>query len=79
MSIDARIASVRHTPTKHILKLAPRERGGIAGQRTLHITRNPDYVPHAGDEIWGNASQCMVGPHEFRRIMQLWDGTEKVL
>jgi hypothetical protein len=79
MAIDARVASVRHTPTKHILKLAPSQPGAIAGRRTLHITRNPDYVPHAGDKIWGNAHQVMIGQHEFRRIMQLFDGTEEVL
>jgi hypothetical protein len=79
MAIDARIASVRHAPTKHILKLVPSGPGAIAGRRTLHITRNPNYEPHAGDLIWGNAHQCMIGQHDFRRIMQLWDGTEEVL
>lgn len=31
------------------------------------------------DLIWGNSSTCMINGHEFRRIMQLWDGSEEVL
>lgn len=79
MAIDARIASVRHTPTKHILRLVPSGPYAIAGRRTLYITRNPDYVPHAGDLIWGNSHECMIGPHKFRRIARYFDGTEEVL
>jgi hypothetical protein len=29
--------------------------------------------------IWGNAHECIIGEHRFRRIMQLFDGTEEVL
>ena len=79
MSIDARIVAIRHKTNKHVLTLVKRERYGYAGRRILHITRNPDYVPQVGDEIWGNANQCMIRGHEFRRIMQLWDGSEEFL
>lgn len=79
MAIDARIQSVRHKPNKHILRLVGRLPGEMPGRRELHITRNPDYTPHAGDLIWGNAHECKIGRHSFRRIMQLHDGSEEVL
>lgn len=79
MSIDAKIEVIRHKPHKHVVLLKPRYPGGIAGRRELHITRNPEYIPQVGDEIWGNAHQCVVNGHEYRRIMQLWDGTEEIL
>lgn len=79
MAINARIESVRHTETKHILLLKPSEPGAIAGRRELHIALNPDRVPHAGDLVWGNAHEVVIGETHYRRIMQLWDGTEQVL
>lgn len=85
MSIDAVIEAVIYKPDKHILTLRGRKPFPTAkrldppGRRILHITRNPEYIPHPGDEIWGNSHSCMIGKHEFRRIMQLWDGSEKVL
>ena len=79
MAINAKIEAVRHTPAKHIVWLKPSEPGAIAGRRELHLTQNPDYVPQVGDAIWGNAHECKIGRHEFRRIMQLWDGSEQGL
>ena len=79
MAINAKIEAVRHKATKHVLVLKPRVFGEVAGRRILHVTKNPDYVPQVGDEIWGNAHECRIGQHAFRRIMQLWDGTEQVL
>lgn len=79
MSIDARIQAVRNKPNKHILWLEGRKKGERPGQRELHIAHNPNYTPQVGDEIWGNCSSCMIGKHEFRRIMRLYDGTEETL
>lgn len=79
MSIDARIISVRRRADRTDLVLEPRQQAAIAGRRQLSITKNPDYEPQVGDKIWGNAHQCMIGRHEFRRIMLLWDGTRQVL
>lgn len=79
MAIDARITAVRHEKDKHVLLLVGREKGKKPGRRELHITRNPAYVPQVRDEIWGNAHECVIGEHRFRRIMQLWDGAEEVL
>ena len=84
MSIDAVIEGIRRKEHTDVLTLRGREPHTQPGRRILHVTRNPDYAPQVNDAIWGGAHQCMiVGPdgtdHEVRRIMRLWDGTEKVL
>lgn len=83
MSIDAHISAVRRYANKTELSLEPRRspdrQSGIPGRRKLMITKNPNYKPQVGDEIWGNAHQCMIGDHSFRRIMRLYDGTEEIL
>lgn len=83
MAIDAKIVAVRRAEDKTTLTLAPRRQSdgtlSIAGRRQLFITKNPDYEPQVGDEIWGNANQVMIREHSFRRIMELWNGTFEVL
>jgi hypothetical protein len=83
MAIDAVIEGVRYKTDKTELTLKPRmmRDGQLSnpGRRRLYITINPHYTPKVGDEIWGNTHQVMIGEHEFRRIMRLWDGTYEVL
>ena len=87
MAIDARISAVRRRADKTELTLEPRrDRNGqltIAGRRHLLITKNPDYAPQVGDEIWGVCDQVVISKagkdHKFRRIMRLYDGSEQVL
>jgi len=83
MAIDAVIESVRRQPDKTRLLLKPRrDRDGqltIAGRRELFITKNPNYDPQVGDEIWGNTHQVVISKrgtdHKFRRIARYFDGT----
>ena len=64
MSIDARIVAARRTDEGLVIYLAPREKGGLAGQRSLVISNFPeDANPYGlvGTEIWGGSGQIMVG------------------
>lgn len=64
MSIDAVIHSAIREDDGVRIYLAPREKGGCAGQRSLLITNFPKYSsPHGlvGIEIWGGSGEVLVG------------------
>lgn len=87
MAIDAVIDSIKRYDNKTVLLLRPRIDGdghaSIAGRRKLLITRNPDYEPQTGDEIWGNAHEVVISKNgidfKFNRIVRHHDGRETVL
>lgn len=87
MAIDARISMVHRQADKTRLLLEARHgRNGeltLPGRREMFITKNPDYEPQVGDEIWGNAHEVVISKlgtdHKFRRIMRLYDGTFETL
>jgi hypothetical protein len=87
MAIDAVIDAVKRYPDKTELWLRRRidaeGHSTLRGRRRLLITKNPDYEPQTGDEIWGNTRQVVISKqgqdHKFGRIMRIFDGTEQVL
>lgn len=87
MSIDAVIEVVyrRENMTRLLLKPRRDQRGrllSIAGRRELLITKNADYAPQIGDEIWGNSSEVVISKnkvdHKFRRIERIYGGGYQV-
>lgn len=87
MAIDAVVDAVKRHPDKTELWLRPRidseGHSTLAGRRRLLITKNPEYEPQTGDEIWGNTQQVVISKngidHKFGRIMKFFDGDEEVL
>ena len=71
MSIDAVIERIRERPEGRRLELAPRVgRDGedtIPGQPSLTILGKFAFEPKVGNEIWGNASSCMIGGAVYDR------------
>ncbi len=64
MSIDGVIHSAEATDDGLRIYLRPREKGGVAGQRSLCITNWPAGANPSGligTEIWGGSCEIMVG------------------
>lgn len=87
MAIDAVIDAVKRHPDKTELWLRRRidaeGHSTLRGRRHLLITKNLEYEPQTGDEIWGNTRQVVISKqghdYKFNRIMRFFDGTEEVL